>query len=420
MPETTSGGTLVVRDARLPDGRRTDVHIRDGRVAALGSPSPAETDAETEHDVLDARGRLLLPAMVDAHLHPDKTLWGLPWRPHTGGATLRDLMENDLRVRTELGAPVHEQVRRLLAQAAARGTRAARCHVDVAPEYGLDNVEGVLQAAGCLQDVIDVQLVAFPQLGLLSRPGTATLLDAAARQGAAVGGLDPIGVDGDLHGQLDLVFATAERHGRSVDVHLHDLGEDGLRTVRAVAERTAALSMGGRVNLSHAFVLGELSADELASAADTLASSGVSVVTCALGADPVVPIAELVERGVTVGLGSDGVRDPWSPFGTADMIDRAHLAAYRLDYLTDERLALALHAGANLSARLIGLPTVDLRVGDPADLILVEAEHEAQVVVDRPSPRTVLHAGRVVTPDGTTTSGPHTTSGPRPTSAPHP
>ncbi|MER6509299.1 amidohydrolase family protein [Nonomuraea sp. NPDC001636] len=364
------------------DVRPHDVLIEDGRVVPLARRAE-------DCEVVAAGGLLALPAPVDAHVHPDKTTWGQPWLSRTPAGTLRDLIEGDVAARAEMTAPVATRALALMDHAIARGTRAWRAHVDVAPVYGLSNVHGVREAAQARAGLLDVQIVAFPQLGLLSRPGTAELMEQSLKEGADIlGGLDPVGIDGDLHGHLDLLYGLAERHTVPLDIHLHDGGDEGVAQVLEIARR--ARSSGVPTTISHAFCLADR-----ADLAETLAEAKVSLTTCALGADPVLPVGPLVEAGVLVGLGSDGVRDPWTPFGDGDMINRAHLLAYRTDARTDEELARCYEIAAHGGAALLGLEQARLRPGDPADFLLVRAESMAQAVVDKPIPQFVVRNGRV-------------------------
>ncbi|MGW1844846.1 amidohydrolase [Streptomyces sp. NPDC001966] len=381
---------------RCTDGRIRDLLVSEGRIAAY-DPAQLPDGCAT----VDARGALALPSPVDAHIHPDKSTWGGSWLSREPAETLRDLIEGDVRARAAFMDPVAERVGALMDRAIAHGTRAMRAHVDIAPVHGLSGVHGVRAAADARKDLIDVQIVAFPQLGLLSEPGTAELMEQALSEGAdVVGGLDPIGIDGDMEGQLDFVFGLAARKGVPLDIHLHDGGPAGIRQVTEIARRTVAAGMQGRVTLGHAFAVAELDGTENDSVAALLAGSGVSLVTCALGADPVLDPARLMPHGVRLAVGSDGVRDAWTPFGDGDMIARAHLLAYRTDARTDAELAACYEAVAQGGAALLGLPASRLEPGDPADFVLVAAGSLPEAVVDRPVPSMVVREGRIIAREG--------------------
>jgi cytosine/adenosine deaminase-related metal-dependent hydrolase len=332
--------------------------------------------------------------LVDAHVHPDKSSWGGPWLSRTQAVTLRDFIDNDVRTQAAYRRSVEDRAAALFRTAVAHGTRAVRAHVDVGPAQGVANVHGVRAAAQALGGLLDVQIVAFPQQGLLTAPGTLELLDAALTEGAnLIGGIDPVGLEGDFAGHVDAVFGLAAKHGVDVDIHLHDEGESGLDQTRRIADRAVADGLQGRVTISHAFAVAAATGDDLAAIADHLASSEVWLTTCALGSDPVLPVGFLRDRGVKVAAGSDGVRDAWTPFGSGSMLDRAHLLAYRTGAMTDAELELAYDICSRAGAELLGLP-------ETADRIEYPGENLAQVVVDRPIPTQVIRDGRVIARGG--------------------
>ncbi|MFF5281059.1 MULTISPECIES: amidohydrolase [Streptomyces] len=368
----------------------------------------AEIPPGAEVERIDGAGRLALPTLVDAHIHPDKTSWGEPWHSRRPAHGIAEYVAGDVELARALPTPVGERALRLMSHAAARGTRAMRAHADVAPAYGLSGIEGVAEAARKLAGIVDVELVAFPQHGVVRTPGVAELLAEAAASGLVthIGGIDPAGFDadggreGDNGDQLSTVFGLAEKHGLGLDIHLHDRGEQGLAPLRDIAARTRALGLQGRVNVGHAFAVAALSGRELDETADLLAEAGISLTTVALSVTTILPFARLAERGVTVGLGSDGVRDSWSPFGDADMLHRAWLAAWALDARLDEELEACFRVAADGGAELLGLPEADLRPGSPADFMLMDGECLPQAVVDVPRRDLVVRAGRVVARDG--------------------
>ncbi|ALO07515.1 Amidohydrolase family protein [Streptomyces venezuelae] len=398
-PPQPIGTATVFHDVRLPSGGPARELIAvDGLLVAEVPPG-----AVVER--VDGSGRLALPTLVDAHIHPDKTSWGEPWHSRRPAQGIAEYVAGDVELARALPAPVGERALRLMSHAAAQGTRAMRAHADVAPAYGLSGIEGVAEAAGKLAGIVDVELVAFPQHGVVRTPGVAELLAEAAASGLVthIGGIDPAGFDaeGDGEGdQLGTVFALAERHGLGLDIHLHDRGERGLAPLRDIAARTRALGLQGRVSVAHAFAVAGLAARELDETADLLAEAGISLTTVALSETTILPFRRLAERGVRVGLGSDGVRDSWSPFGDADMLHRAWLAGWALHARLDEDLEACFRLAADGGAELLGLPKADLRPGSPADFMLVAGECLPQVVVDRPRRDLVVRAGRVVARDG--------------------
>jgi cytosine deaminase len=392
---------LVIRGGR-PWGADTadtaDIAVRNGRIAAIGSDLPAAPGDE----VIDARGCLVMPGLVDAHAHIDKTLWGTPWHPHQAGPTLMDKIQNERQVLGSLGLSPEVQSARLLRRLIACGTTHVRTHVDVGPDVGLTHLHGVQAMRDRHRDWIDIDFVAFPQTGVMIRPGTLDLLEQAVRDGAQViGGLDPVGVDRDPKGQLDGIFAIAGRHGCGVDIHLHDRGDLGAVTIEMIAERTRSLGLAGKVAISHAFCLGGVEPARLESLIALLLDNDIAIMTHApSGPTPFPPVRLLHERGVRLFTGSDGIRDTWSPLNNGDMLERAYLLAYRSGFRDDPGIEIALRMATYGGAQVMGVEHYGLAVGSAADLVLVEAETAAEAVAFHPARRLVLKRGRVVARDG--------------------
>jgi cytosine/adenosine deaminase-related metal-dependent hydrolase len=388
---------VVLRNVRPMAGARVDVLVSGGAVARVGVGIAPPAGAA----VIDGRDGVLLPALVDAHMHLDKTFWGLPWRPHEAGPTTIERIENERRLRRELRLPVDVQAERLVRQAVSRGTLHIRSHVDIDTEIGLRNFEGLMTARSRLRDTVSIQVVAFPQSGVVTRPGTAELLEQAVKDGAElIGGVDPSGIDRDARGQLDVVFGIAGRHGAGVDIHLHDPGEQGAAQIRMIAERTRALGLGGRVAVSHAFCLGMVDESEAARLVDLLRAERIAIMTTAPGDRPTPPVRRLREAGVTVGAGSDGVRDAWTPFGNADMLERAMLIAYRNGFRTDALVHAALDIVTRGNASVLGLEGYGLDPGSRADFVVLPGETIGEIVAMRPPRALVVSGGRVVARDG--------------------
>lgn len=389
---------LLLRGGRPWGGAIADMALRAGRIAAVSTDLPVTPGAQ----VIDARGCLVLPGLVDAHAHIDKTLWGTPWHAHQAGPSLMDKIENERRVLATLGLSPEVQSARLLRRLIACGTTHVRSHVDVGPDVGLAQLHGVQATRDKYRDWIDIELVAFPQTGVMIRPGTLDLLEQAVRDGAElIGGLDPIGVDRDPKGQLDGLFAIAGRHGCGVDIHLHDRGELGALTIEMIAERTRSLGLAGRVSISHAFCLGGVEPARLEALIALLLENDIAIMSHApAGPTPFPPLRLLHERGVRLFSGSDGVRDTWSPLNNGDMLERAFLLAYRSGFRDDPGIELALRMASYGGAQVMDLEHYGLTPGSIADLVLVEAETAAEAVAYHPVRRLVLKRGRVVARDG--------------------
>ena len=332
----------------------------------------------------------------------DKTLLGLPWVPNQAlGNGVADRIEAERKVRAARTVSETETGANLVKQVMASGTLHMRTHVDVDNELGLGNLQAILAVRERFKDLVTIEIVAFPQSGIARSPGTAALLDEAVTQGAdLVGGLDPVGIDRDLDGHLDTIFGIAAKRGVGIDIHLHDGGEGGLAQVVAIAQRTRANGLKGKVTISHAFALGSVSTDSAARTADLLAETGVAIMSHGPGAGTMPPVGLLKKHGVEVFGGSDNIRDAWSPFGNGDMLDRAMMIGYRANFRHDHELHLAFDMVTSAAARVLGLADYGLKVGGPADFVVVDAAGVPEAVAARPRRKLVVKAGRVIAKDG--------------------
>jgi cytosine/creatinine deaminase len=383
------GADLLVHNVRPLGAELADILIMAGRIAR--GPAPAGVA------VLDGGGRIALPGLVEAHTHLDKSLLGLPWYRNEVGPRLIDKIQNERRVRKELPIDPRQQSERHARLSVSHGSTFIRSHVDVDTECGVAGIEGVMATREALAAVVDIDLVAFPQSGLLVRPGTVELLERALRLGAeTVGGLDPCAIDRDPKGHVDMVFGLADKFGRGVDIHLHEPGEMGAFSMELIIERTIALGMQGKVMVSHAFCLGMPDATVVDPLIAALAEARIAIMTTASASRPVPPLKRLVQAGVVVCAGSDGIRDTWGPYGNADMLERAMFVGQRYNLRRDDELALALDVVTTGGARALGLERYGLDLGCYGDLVLVKAETIAEAVAQRPRGRTVIKRGIVV------------------------
>ena len=390
-----STGATLLANVRLADGGIADLRMSEGVIDAIG-PNLEAAGAE----VIDGGGLLVLPGMIDGHVHLDKTLTGLPWMPYPAGPSRASRIATERGLRAQLPPPA-ERASNLVRQAVAAGTTAFRSHADIGPDIGVRHVEALLEVKAAFARAADFQIVAFPQYGVLAAPGTFELMDEALAMGAdVVGGIDPICQDGDLDGQLDLLFKLAEKHGACLDPHIHDPGEPGALEISALAERARAAGLDGRVTVSHGFCLGACPDDVFERLAGAMAQAGMSLVTHGGGASPLPPVKKLRERGVEVFIGNDDVRDTWAPYGNGDLLIRAMLLSWRSGFRADGDLAIAFDCATAAARRVFGQDDRGIAVGAPADLFTVHAETLGEAVAQHPPRGLVFKGGRLVARDG--------------------
>ncbi|WP_028921821.1 amidohydrolase [Pseudonocardia acaciae] len=391
---------ILLTNARVNGAEQAGtIAVRDGVVESVTDLPPAPQPGDR---VVDLGGQIVLPGFVDGHCHADKSLWGEPWVRRTSEVvSMEQMFEDTVAQWAATTTPVATRARAFLDECVAFGSTTIRTFVDVAPEIGLSGIEGLLEVREDMRGLTDLSIVAFPQLGLLRRPGTDALLEEALKLGVdAVGGLDPAGIDGDALAQLDIVFGLAERYGVAVDFHMHEDGELGWWLIRRIAERTRALGMAGKVSLCDVFSLADPTPERLHEMGTTLADAGIAVAVGVHGLLPVPDVRTLHRLGVSMCLGSDSSRSLWSPWGDGDILSRAMFMAYKCYFRRDEDLEFALDMATTLGREAFGLPSVEPRAGDPADLVALPGEALGEIVVCPPRRGLVMKAGRIVARNG--------------------
>lgn len=389
--------SLLLRNVRPYAGAAIDMLIEDGKImhVAAGIAAPAGVAVE------DGGGEIVIPGLVEAHTHLDKSLWGQPWYKNEVGPRLLDKIDNERESKRRLGIDPHRQSARQSIQSSLMGSTHIRSHVDVDTEHGMWGVEGVMKTRDEYRDIVDIELVAFPQSGLLRRPGTLALMDAAMKAGCEiVGGLDPCAIDRDPKGHLHAVFGLCETYGKPLDIHLHEPGEMGVFSTDLIIERTRALGMKGKVTISHAFCLGMPEPALIDPLIAQLAELDIAIMTTGPASRPAPPVRKLIEAGVRVCSGSDGIRDTWGPYGNADMLERAMFLGLRNNFRRDDELRMALDVCTTQGAKVMEIAGYGLDVGCVADLVILPGEALAEAIVTRSPRRRVVKRGLVVARDG--------------------
>lgn len=389
---------LLIQSVRPMRGEAVDLRVIDGRIDAM----ERGLEASPEATVIDGGNRLLFPGFVDAHTHMDKTLLGLGWYRNEVGPSLRAKIDNERHLRQERNLDAHEQSAKHARLAIRDGTTHIRTFVDIDTDWKLAGFEGVMQTREEFRDALTIQVVAFPQSGMLIRPGTVELMETALREGAdVVGGLDPSTIDRDPARHLDVIFDMAERFDVDVDIHLHEPGDLGAFSVELIAERTKALGWQGRVVISHAICLGSVDEAYLERLIELLLENDIAIMSHApSGLRPVPSVKRLRDAGVQMCTGNDGIRDAWGPLNMPDMLLRTYLIAYRNNFRRDDEIEMVLDIVTEGGAHVMGDSAYGLAPGNNADFVLVDGETHVEAVIERPARWLVVKGGTIVAREG--------------------
>jgi cytosine deaminase len=396
---------LVLRNATLPDGRQVDIAIAGARIAAVEPALPQRGARE-----IDVGGDLVTPPFVDAHFHMDATLsYGLP-RVNESGTLLEGIaLWGELKPQLAQDALV-ERALRYCDWAVARGLLAIRTHVDICDDRLLA-VEALLDVKARVAPYIDLQLVAFPQDGLLRSPTALANLKRAVRMGVdVVGGIphfERTMADGAESVRLLCEFAAEQ--GLMVDMHCDESDDPLSRHIETLAAETLRLGLQGRVAGSHLTSMHSMDNYYVSKLLPLIAESGVAAIANPLinitlqGRHDTYPkrrgmtrVPELLAAGVPVAFGHDCVMDPWYGLGSGDMLEVAHMGLHVAQMTGQAAMRQCFQAITETPARILGLQGYGIAPGCRADLVWLDAADPVEAIRLRAARRLVLRAGQVV------------------------
>ena len=398
---------LLIHHASLPDGRQgMSVAVRDGKIVEV-VPGPIAAQA---HQTVDAQGLLLSPPFCDPHFHMDATLsYGLP-RVNQSGTLLEGIA-----LWGELKPLLTEEalVERALAYcdwAVARGLLHIRSHVDTS-DPSLLPVRALLEVQRRVAPYIDLQLVAFPQDGVLRTPGGLDSLTRALDLGVqVVGGIPHFErTMADGAESVRLLCELAAQRGLPVDMHCDESDDPHSRHIETLAYQAQRLGLQGRVNGSHCTSMHSMDNYYVSKLLPLIAEGGVSVVANPLinitlqGRHDTYPkrrgmtrVPELLAAGVNVAFGHDCVMDPWYGLGSGDMLEVAHMGLHVAQMTSQAGMRDAFDAVTTRAARAMGLADYGIAPGNTANLVLLQARDVTEAIRLRAARLKVWRAGRLL------------------------
>ena len=398
---------MLIRHATLPDGRTgMDVLVLDGRIAAVGPNLSAPEGVE----VVDADGFLLSPPFVDAHFHMDATLsYGLPLVNRSGTLLEGIALWGELKPLLTQEALV-ERALAYCDWAVARGLLAIRSHVDVCDDRLLA-VEALLHVKERVKPYLDLQLVAFPQDGLLRSPHALTNLQRALDMGVdVVGGIPHFErTMADGAESVRILCEIAAERGLRVDMHCDETDDQMSRHVETLAFHAHRLKLHGRVNGSHLTSMQSMDNYYVSKLIPLMAEAGLSAV-----ANPLINITiqgrhdgypkrrgmtrvpELMAAGLTVAFGHDCVMDPWYSLGSGDMLEVASMGLHVAQMTSQDGMKACFDAVTVNPARILGLEGYGLAPGCRADFVLLQARSPAEAIRLRANRLRVVRGGRTL------------------------
>lgn len=402
---STVNGKLILKNVRLEIGfeyeegevisTKTDlflVETENGKITKIVPNNP-------KAKAVDGKGFLMLPAFKDMHIHLDKTFYGDKWqavRKRKGGVKGMIVLEE--QIMPEILKNSTYKAEKMIELIQSKGTAFARSHVNIEPTSKLDSLKNLQKALDNKKKSFGAEIVAFPQHGVFYKNSVPYLKEAAQMNIDFIGGVDPYTIDGAIEKTIDFTVQLALDHQKGIDIHLHETGESGFKTVEYLIDKVNENpSLKGKTFLSHCFVLGKLDKIKQEEIAEKLGNAQVGIASTIPIGNLIMPLPTLQKHNVTVYTGNDSIVDHWNTYGTGSVLEKANLYAQLYGQSTEFLLSRSLKlATANLT------PLDDKGVqqwpktGDNADFVLLNASCSAEAVSRISNVESLIYRGNVV------------------------
>ncbi|MFP3597447.1 amidohydrolase [Chryseobacterium sp. SIMBA_029] len=417
VPDIISATPFFDDPNQSADGKKSfkNVRLETGFIYEEGEVVSTQTDLfylETENGkitkvsanlpnakAMDAKGMLMLPAFKDMHIHLDKTFYGDHWqavRKRTGG--VKGMIALEQKILPEMLKNSTLKAEKMIELLQSKGTSFARSHVNIEPTSKLESLKNLQKALDHKKITFGAELVAFPQHGVFYTDSVPYLKEAAKMDIDFIGGVDPYTIDGAIEKTIDFTVQLALDHHKGIDIHLHESGESGLKTVEYLIDKVNENpALKGKTYLSHCFVLGKLDKAKQEEMAEKLGGAQIGIVSTIPFGSLIMPIPTLYKHGVTVLTGNDSIVDHWNTFGSGSVLQKANLMAQMYGYSTEFLLSRSLKlATANI------LPLDDKgiqqwpKTGDQADFVFLKASCSAEAVSRISEVESLVHQGNIV------------------------
>ena len=394
---------LIFRNVRIDDSKPLmDVAVLGGKIVEIAPTISAQAVQE-----IQGHGHVLIPGFVEGHLHLEKA--NIMHRKANRSGTLKEAIAVTAALKPTLTRDdILERSTQALRALVQAGTTHVRAHAEFDPVQGFTGFDVVLELRDTLRDVIDIQVVAFPQEGILKLPGMQAMMVEAMEKGADVVGGIPYN-DDSAHEHIDYVFDLAKHYGKDIDFHQDFADNAEHMTIEYLARKTIKEGYEGRVCVGHLTSLGAVAPEQRVGIISLIRDAGISVMCLPatdlhLGARgdshnvrrSLTPVRALRDGGVNVCLATNNIRNAFTPYGTGDLLNIAQLAmpACHLGGADDQATVLGMLT--TNPAKALGLDNYGLETGKNADLVLVDTQSVAGVILDLPARLMVLKRGKIV------------------------
>ncbi|NCB63989.1 MAG: N-acyl-D-amino-acid deacylase [Clostridia bacterium] len=394
---------ILIQNARIPGHDALQTVAIEGGVIRDIAPG-LEIAAQR---VIDAGGKVLIPGLIDSHIHLDKA-YIMDRLPNKSGTLMEAIQVTAKLKPTFTKEDVVERATRALFSLVSHGTTHIRTHAEFDPAQGFTGFETVMELKEKYRHLMDIQVVAFPQEGIFKCQGVEAMMTQAMDMGADVVGAIPYN-DSPAKEHIDLVFALANKYGKPLDFHQDFKDDADAITIEYICDKTIAEGMQGKVAVGHLTALAALPPAQLEPIMKKMADAQISVMCLPatdlhLGARKdeynvrrtVTPVRKLRDAGVNMCFATNNIRNAFTPYGTGDLLHIAMLGIPVCHLGGADDLPTVLPMLTTNPAKAIGLTDYGLEKGKKADLVLLDTESVGTCVIDIPERLFVIKNGKVV------------------------
>ena len=397
----------IIRNAKIRNKEELwDIGIEKGKIKVV-----AKNLHEKAEEEIDAEGNLVVPSFIDPHIHLDKVNIVDVVRANKTG-TLKEAIEIiwDKKANYTI-EDIVERAGDVIKRAALNGTTHMRSHVDIDTIGGLKPLEGVIAARNKYKEIMDIQIIAFPQEGIIKDPGCAELMWKAMEMGADIVGGMPANENtpDDSRKHIELCFDIAEKYNADVDMHVDESDDPFYRTLEILADETIKRGWQNRVTAGHTCALAAYDDHYAQYVIEKVKNAGIHMITNPVtnlmlqGRNDKQPIRrgitrvkELLEAGVNVSFGQDCVKDTFYPFGSADMLQVALITAHAAQMSLPHEIEKVFDMITYDAAKILGLKNYGIEEGNNADLVILDAFTINDAIRLQPARLYVIKDGNII------------------------
>lgn len=398
---------LLIKNARIRHKKEwMDIAVEGGKIMDIRPGIVSEAE-----EVIDAEGHLVTSSFIEPHIHLYKVNV-LDELPDAKVVTLEDAIEvqaiakknySEERILKRGGDVVRREI--------ANGTLHIRSHIDLDDVAGIVTYDGVAALKEAYKDTVDIQIVAFPQVGLMKCPVAKELMAEAMRRGADVVGGMPANENtpDDSRAHVKFCFDLAEKYDADIDMHVDETDDPFYRTLEMVADEAIARGYIGRVTAGHTCALAAYDDHYAAYVIEKVAKAGMRIITNPptnlmlegrMDKQPIrrgiTRVKELLDAGVTVCFGQDNLNDTFYPFGAANSLQLANLTAHAAQMTAPDEIEKLYDMITTEAAKILGLGDYGLEVGKTADMVILSAQDIREAIRLDSDRLYVIHKGKVV------------------------